>query len=89
MTSYIDSPDVATTARPAINPLLQALPFSGLMPGLFALWTLPFSAAQMWTQGLCSLATRREPEEDRGHAESSQLPVPNPLQKAKDSELFA
>jgi hypothetical protein len=89
MTSYIDSPDVSAAGHHAINPLLHPLPFSDLLPSLFALWTLPFSAAQMWTRGLCSLATLNEPEEDRSHPTSSQLPVPNPLQKNKDSELFA
>lgn len=85
MTTYIDSP--AIPAGRSSFPFTP-LPVSDFIPGLFALWSLPLSAFQIWAHGWSTLVTQPEPEEDR-HNPPSQLPVPNPLQQSKDRELFA
>lgn len=85
MTTYIDSPSVAT---PDGIDGLSTSPLGAAMPGLFALWSLPITAFQVWTNSWSTLLAHGGPEEDRDQP-AKQLPVPNPLQKAKDSELFA
>lgn len=60
----------------------------GDVPSIAALWSLPFAFATMWVHawaGLLKPAEREIDRTDRG----AQLPIPNPLQKAKDSDLFA
>lgn len=53
------------------------------------LWMMPFTlAARMMGLGNPVAAAEDEPEIDR-EPEKGQLPVPNPLQEAKDSDLFA
>ncbi|HEX7873305.1 MAG TPA: hypothetical protein VF475_10370 [Sphingobium sp.] len=79
MTSYIDNAALSKTDGGA---------FTEVVPGMLALWTLPWTVFQFWTQSWSDLLIKNEPETDRDTG-TVQLPVPDPLQRDRDSELFA
>ena len=85
MTTYIDSGVTSMGEAPSTAPAFSPV---SAMPGLMALWSWPLTALQIWTAGWTAFIPRAEPETDRA-PDAPQLPVPDPLQHDKDSELFA
>ncbi|MGE0775593.1 MAG: hypothetical protein AB7G25_14050 [Sphingomonadaceae bacterium] len=58
------------------------------MQSLLVWWTWPFTAWEAWMSMTFGSMAPADPEIDR-EDRSAQLPVPNPLQESKDSDLFA
>lgn len=51
-------------------------------------WAAQLDALTIWAKWWTSLAATRVPEIDRDD-KGAQLPVPNPIQEAKDTQTFA
>jgi len=58
------------------------------MQALLAWWTWPITIWEGWMSMTFGSLAPAEPEIDRDDR-SAQLPIPNPLQKSRDSDLFA
>jgi|GEM_PF-1475456 hypothetical protein len=67
--------------------LKQSTEFEGLSD-LLTLYTLPIGTAMAWTSAVMDMFMPTDRQIDCVDR-TAQLPIPNPLQKAKDSDLFA
>lgn len=74
-----DTSPSGVTTWPALSGL-GAFP-----PGLMAFWSLPLTLFGVWLDGWSAGLPAETDRDEVGE----QLPVPNPHQAAKDSELFA
>jgi len=55
---------------------------------MLSCWVWPIAAFEFWTSSIGKMLDDDGPQIDRDD-HSAQLPIPNPLQRAMDSDLFA
>jgi len=76
--------DTHEMARQALERSTQFEAFGTML----SFWAWPIAALELWTSMIGAPLLNCEPQIDRDD-HTAQLPIPNPLQKAKDSDLFA
>lgn len=92
MTTYIDN--IALSAKASLpGSSAHGLPgaglgYGGMMPSLLTLWSLPLATFQIWANGWSSFLSRSAAT-SANDEQNAQLPVPAPLRRSDDTELFA